>query len=133
MFHTVTIYDETLPGERTASLRLDLLCSTITLRELIRRRVYEEVREHHAAPPAAALRGPVLPTALEAELNCTAEKAAQPRVSWEAQYEKAVAAFERGGFFVLAGDRQVEHLDDEITLSVSTEVSFIKLVALAGG
>ena len=57
MTHSITIYDETLPGERTASRRLDSLSSTITLRELIRRRVYEEVQEYHAALPSAVFRG----------------------------------------------------------------------------
>ncbi len=65
----VTIFDETLSGERTGSLRLDLLSSTITLRELIRRRVYEEVQEYHAAPPSAVFRGFVTPTETETALN----------------------------------------------------------------
>ena len=62
MAFCVTIFDETLSGERTASLRLDLLSSTITARELIRRRVYEEVQEYHAAPPSSVAwsRRPIL-------------------------------------------------------------------------
>ena len=133
MTHTITIYDETLPGERTASLRLDLLTSTITLRELIRRRVYEEVQDYHAAPDAAVFRGLVTPTPVEAALNGVKPAPAKRRIDWEAQYEKALAAFARNGFFVLVGDRQVESLDEEIQLKVDTEVSFVKLVALVGG
>ncbi len=134
MTHSITIYDETLPGERTASRRLDLLSSTITLRELIRRRVYEEVQEYHAAPPSAVFRGLVTPSPVEAALNGPKlEQAVKRRLDWEAQYEKALAAFARNGFFVLVGDRQVESLDEEIHLKVDTEVSFVKLVALVGG
>ena len=134
MTTSITIYDETLPGERTASRRLDLLSSTITLRELIRRRVYEEVQEYHAAPPSAVFRGLVTPTPVEAALNgAKPEHAVKRRLDWEAQYEKALTVFARNGFFVLVGDRQVESLDEEIHLKVDTEVSFVKLVALVGG
>ncbi len=131
---SITIYDETLPGERMASRRLDLLSSTITLRELIRRRVYEEVQEYHAAPPSAIFRGLVTPSPVEAALNGPKlEFGLKRRLDWEAQYEKALAAFARNGFFVLVGNRQVEDLDEEIHLKVDTEVSFVKLVALVGG
>ena len=134
MAFCVTIFDETLSGERTASLRLDLLSSTITARELIRRRVYEEVQEYHAAPPSAVFRGLVTPTAAEAALNATKPThAIKRRVDWEAQYERALSAFARNGFFVLVGDRQVESLDEPLELKVDTEVSFVKLVALMGG
>ncbi len=134
MTTSITIYDETLPGERTASRRLDLLSSTITLRELIRRRVYEEVQEYHAAPPSAVFRGLVTPSPMEAALNGPKpEHPVKRRLDWEAQYEKALSAFAGNGFFVLVGDRQVESLDEEIQLKVDTEVSFVKLVALVGG
>ena len=131
----VTIYDETISGERTPSLRLDLLSSTITGRELIRRRVYEEVQEYHAAPLSAVFRGLVTPSAAETALNGPkpSSAAVKRRVDWEAQYERALSAFARNGFFVLVGDRQVEDLDEVLELKVDTEVSFVKLVALVGG
>ena len=131
----VTIFDETLSGARTPSLRLDLLSSTITARELIRRRVYEEVQEYHAAPPSAVFRGLVTPTDTEVALNGPkpAHPVAKRRIDWETQYERALQAFARNGFFVLVGDRQVEDLDEELELKVDTEVSFVKLVPLVGG
>lgn len=132
---TITLYDETLPGERTPALSLSLLTSHITLRELIRRRIYEEVQQYHAAPPDAVFRGLVTPSPVERLLNgekCQNEPPKR-RVDWEAQYERAMAAFARNGFFVLVGDRQVEDLDEEIKLKVDTDVSFVKLVPLVGG
>ena len=132
---SVTLYDETPFGERTGSIRLDLLSSTITLRELIRRRVYEEVREYHAAPPSAVFRSLVTPTAAEAALNGPkpSPTTVKKHIDWEAQCERVWEAFTRNGFFVLVGDRQVEDLDEELELKVNTEVSFVKLVALVGG
>lgn len=135
MTDTVTIYDETLAGERTPALRLSLLSSRISLRELIRRRIYEEVQEHNAAP-ARPWRGLVTPTEAERALN--GDKHADrnhpiKHINWEAQYERALAAFARNGFFVLVGDRQVEDLDEELELKVDTDVTFFKLVPLVGG
>ena len=131
---TITLYDETLPGERTPALSLSLLSSRITLRELIRRRIYEEVQQYHVAPPETLFRGLVTPSPAERLLNGEkAETKPRRRLDWEAQYERALAAFARNGFFVLVGDRQVEDLDEEIELKVHTEVSFVKLVPLVGG
>lgn len=131
---TITLYDETLSGERTPALRLSLLTSRMTLRELIRRRIYEEVQEHNAAPAAHPFRGLVTPTDAERALN--GDKDTPPtkkRVDWEAQYARALDAFRRNGFFVLVGDRQMEDLDDEIELKLDTVISFVKLVPLVGG
>ena len=131
MSETITIYDETLGGVKTPALRLSLLSSRLSLRELIRRRIYEEVQEHNAVPDRP-FRGLVTPTAAERALN--GEKADRNRrINWEAQYERALAAFAHNGFFVLVGDKQIEDLDDEIELKVNTEVSFVKLVPLVGG
>jgi hypothetical protein len=130
----ITLYDETLWGERTPALRLSLLSSHITLRELIRRRIFEEVQEHNAAPETP-FRGLVTPSETERALNGDkmSQTASPRRIDWEAQYARACEAFERNGFFVLFGDRQVENLDDEIELKLDTVVSFVKLVPLVGG
>jgi hypothetical protein len=52
---------------------------------------------------------------------------------WQAQADAAVRAFGRNGFFVFIGDRQVEDLDEELTLAEADVVSFVRLVQLAGG
>jgi len=41
--------------------------------------------------------------------------------------------FERNGFFVLVGDRQVTNLDDPVSLTGNPEISFVKLTPLVGG
>ena len=134
MSETITIYDETLGGVKTPALRLSLLSSRLSLRELIRRRIYEEVQEFNAAPADAQFRGLVTPTAIERALNGDhSQTRPKRRVDWEAQYERALSAFARNGFFVLVGDRQIEDLDEELELKVDTDVTFVKLVPLVGG
>lgn len=128
---TITISDQTASGESQGSMRLSLLTSTITLRELIRRRVYEEVREYNVALPDR-FSGLVQPTDAERTLNGYLLKKRRP-IDWEKQFDVAVKAFEQNGYFVLVNDVQVEELDDPIELKIDTEVAFVKLVPLVGG
>ncbi|MEV4676569.1 MULTISPECIES: hypothetical protein [Actinomadura] len=127
----VTFKDETATGRPLAEVRLDGLPERMTVRELIRLRVREEVARHNARP-SDRFNGLVRPDDAEAELN--GYRLREPRrVDWERQAEIAEAAFRANGFFVLAGDRQVEDLDEEVDLTAGPELVFIKLVALAGG
>ena len=127
----LTIYDETLFGEKADALTLDFLTETITVQELIRERVYEEVREYNASQPEY-FRGLVQPNDVETTLNGN-RLIKRWRVDWEEQYRLALEAFQRNGFFILVDDRQVESLHETITLSPTTQVSFVKLVPLVGG
>lgn len=128
---TLTVRDETTAGETTGELVLEFLTERITVRELIRSRVYQEVKDHNTAP-RGTFRGLVQPTDAERTLNGFTMK--QPRqVDWNAQYEKAVEAFEGHRILVLVDDRQAESLDDEIVIQPSTQVSFLKLTPLVGG
>lgn len=128
---SLTIHDETLFGAKDNPLTLDFLTETITVRELIRERVYEEVRQYNATTPEY-FRGLVQPTNAEVTLNGPRLRERR-RVDWEEQFRLAQDGFQRNGFFILVDDRQVETLDDTITISPATQVSFVKLVPLVGG
>lgn len=128
---SLRIYDETLSGAKNDALRLDFLNETITVDELIRERVYEEVREYNASKPEY-FRGLVQPTDAEATLNGP-RLIERRKVDWEKQYAVAIEAFKRNGFFILVDDRQVASLTETIALSPMTQVSFVKLVPLVGG
>lgn len=105
----LTIHDETAAGERTGSVSLEFFTERISVRELIRKRVYEEVQEYNLKQPEH-FRGLVQPRDAEQVLN--GYKLRQRRkVDWEEQYARATEAFERNGFFILVDDRQVEALD----------------------
>ena len=131
----LTIRDETATGNVTNELTLDVLSETITVRELIRSRVYQEVQDYNLRrrQGVAEFRGLVTPSDAERTLN-GAMKLRQPReIDWKDQFEKACDAFERNGFFVLVDDKQAESLDETVTLRHDTKVSFVKLVPLVGG
>jgi len=128
---TLTIYDETVGGDRTPACTLDFLNERITARELIRERVYQEVREYNARMPDY-FRGLVEPTEAERVLNGYRLRQRR-KIDWEAQFERALKAFERNGFFLLVDDRQVENPNEVIAISPGTQVSFVKLLPLVGG
>jgi hypothetical protein len=100
----IVVADTTASGTETARVLLEDVPSPVRLRELIRHRVREEVAR--------------------ADGVCG---------DWEVQAEAAVRAFGRNGFFVFVGDRQVEDLNEELTLAEADVVSFVRLVPLAGG
>jgi hypothetical protein len=127
----VTLRDRTAFGKETGSRVLENLSETITLRELIRRRVTEEVEEFNRDRPEL-FRGLVQPSDAEATLN--GYRLRKPdRIDPARQVEIALRAFEANGFFVLVGDRQVGLLDDPLQLKPDTDVAFVKLVPLVGG
>jgi hypothetical protein len=131
MTTTVTIHDETSSGQRTNSFTLACLTERMTVRELIRARIYQEVQDYNQKEPEY-FRGLVEPTNAERVLNGYKLKARR-KIDWQEQYDRSLEAFERNGFFVLVGDRQAGSLDEEFSVKVDTEVSFIKLVSLVGG
>lgn len=128
---TLTIHDETSSGQKTNTFTLDCLTERMTVRELIRARIYQEVQDYNQKQPEY-FRGLVEPTNAERVLNGYKLKARR-KIDWQEQFNRALAAFEGNGFFVLVGDKQAESLDQEFEVKVDTEVSFVKLVPLVGG
>jgi hypothetical protein len=133
------VRDETVTGKVTNELTLDVLTETITVRELIRSRVYQEVDEHNrrvrnANAKATPFSGLVTPTPAEQPLNTP--RVGHPvarEIDWKLQFEAACDAFGRNGFFILVDDYQPETLDEPITLHARSTLSFVKLTPLVGG
>ncbi|MEV0662848.1 hypothetical protein ACIBI3_24580 [Actinomadura luteofluorescens] len=127
----VNFRDETAAGAPVAGFQVAGLPERMTVRELIRLRVREEVARHNARP-SDRFHGLVRPDDAEAELN--GYRLREPRrLDWERQADIAERAFLGNGFFVLAADRQVEDLDEEIDLTGDPDLVFVKLVPLVGG
>ena len=134
MSATLTIRDETAAGEPVHEFPLEFPSERITVRELIRERVYQEVTDYNfrSRREGGVFRGLVQPTNTERTLN--GFKVPKDRdIDWEAQFARAIDAFGQNGFFILVDDRQAEALDEAIDISPSTQVSFVKLTPLVGG
>ena len=131
MSTTLTIHDETTSGQKTNTFTIECLTERLTVRDLIKARIYQEVQDYNLKEPEY-FRGLVEPSEAERVLNGYKLKVRR-KIDWEDQYKKALDAFDRNGFFVLVGDNQAESLDQEFEVKVDTEVSFVKLVPLIGG
>ena len=129
--HSLTIRDATTLGDDRPVFALEFLTERITVRELIRRRVYQDVKDYNVTQ-TEMFYGLVKPTDAEQTLN--GYKLKQPRrIDWEVQAEKAIEAFDRNGFIVLIDDHQAEDLDADIVIRPGMSVTFFKLMPLVGG
>ncbi|MGC0418274.1 hypothetical protein [Embleya sp. AB8] len=127
----VMFVDETTAGDRSDGWGLEILEERLTVRELIRRRVFQEVAEYNAKAPQV-FQGLVQPPDAERMLNGYALRTPR-RIDPEVQSELALRAFAGNGFLVLVGKRQVTDPEEEIEFGLGTEVTFLKLVPLVGG
>ncbi len=133
---TLTVRDETTSGAIYGERPLEFPSERITIRDLIRERVYQEVQDHNRDQANPVFRGLVQPTDAE---RIPSGKPPEYRlktrreVDWKSQFDLATEAFERNAYFILIDDKQAESLDHEITIGRGTLVSFIKLTPLVGG
>ena|SRR5689334_24435079 len=131
MSTALTIRDETTSGGTLREFALELLTERITVRELIRSRVYQEVQDYNRRQPQV-FHGLVQPS--DAEMALNGYKLRKPRtIDWKQQYDKAIEAFESNGILILVDDKQVDSLDEEIVVRPDTRVSFLRLTMLVGG
>ena len=102
---SVTVHDQSATGRAGGSIELEGISAAITLRDLIRTRVREELA-----------------------------RAPEPRGrEWEEHADRAIEAFGRNGFFVLVDDRQASELDAPLDLTADSDIRFVRLVPLVGG
>ena len=128
---TLAIRDESTGGDTLHERTLEFLTERITVRELIRERVYQEVMDYNTRQPEA-FNGLVQPK--DAERTLDGFRLRQPRrINWEAQLAQALEAFAGNGMIILVNDRQAESLEEEFVVGPETDVVFLRLVPLVGG
>jgi hypothetical protein len=128
---TLTIRDATLSGETLNEWSLDFLTERITVRELIRSRVYQEVQDYNRRRPER-FQGLIQPGENEQALNGPRPTRAR-EIDWQRQFQRALEAFRKKQVLVLVNDRHLEDLEEEIEIKPGTEVSFLRLTMLTGG
>ena len=133
---TLTVRDETATGQVYSEVPLQFPSDQITVRELIRERVYQDVQDFNRQHQQQVFRGLVQPSDTERVLNGHRPEyrlKAKRTIDWKEQFEQAQEAFGRNGFFILIDNTQAESLDQEFVVQSTTEVSFVKLTMLVGG
>jgi hypothetical protein len=100
---------------------LEFLTEHVTVREIIRARVYQDVQDEKLAHAARRAR------------------LVQPghRAAGEPDFERAFTiacdSFTKHAFILLVGNTQADSLDQRFTITPGMEVTFLRLVPLVGG
>jgi hypothetical protein len=123
------IVDQTVGVHPVVVRELYLASERITLRELLKRRIDEEAAELNAG--RSDVHPLVFPSAHEQRLN--GEKQVRRTIDADQQFAAAVEAFERKRIIIIADGRQLLDLEQPITVTATTEVTFLRLVPLVGG
>lgn len=134
-----TMFGAASPKPALAPVHLELVSERISVKELIRRTVTEQIRTlnevYHAeaASVQAALRhhylyeGDLRP-ARRGFFRFLTRSGREGRLDIDSEIRKAWYAFERGRFKILFGDNMLIDLADELTLTPSSHVTFLRIV-----
>lgn len=127
----VTIKDDTLSGQTKHQLNLHIQESSCTVKEIIRKRIFQEVENYNSKLPEY-FNSLVQPSDAEYTLNGYRLREKR-KIDPEQQYYLALEAFMKNGFFMLINDQQIDDPEAKIELKDNMVISFIKLTPLVGG
>ncbi len=144
---SVEIHSRVMGSEADLSaVLLEIFEEQITLAELIRRTVEEQVHTLLAARRADAAQGQRL---LDRQYMTDAEIAAQahrgavrfpgatsrgvPTIHVAREVARAQAAFREGKFVIFTGDRRLTDLDEPLSFTEQTTITFLRVMPLVGG
>ncbi|GAA4061083.1 hypothetical protein GCM10022389_01890 [Flavobacterium cheonanense] len=127
----VLIKDEQLNGTVTNQFEIEIERLSITIQELIEKRVTHEIEIYNKKFPDY-FNGLVKPSDAERTLNGFKLKPKQI-IDVEKQIYVALDAFQKNGFFILVDNQQLEELSQIVNLNNQSIISFVKLTPLVGG
>jgi hypothetical protein len=128
---TITVRDESTGGKTLNEISLEILTERISVRELIRSRVYQEVKDFNVRQ-SQEFRGLIQPSDSERTLN--GFRLRKPRqINWKEQLDKAIEAFKAHQIIILVDEKQIDSLEEEIEVQSDTTVVFLRLTLLVGG
>lgn len=127
----ILVSDELLNGTITNQFEIEIESDTISVEELISKRVTIEVEMYNKKLPEY-FNGLIEPLDAEKTLNGYKLKKKQV-IDAEKQVYIALNAFQKNIFFVLIDNSQAEELNQMITLKNTSKISFVKLTPLVGG
>lgn len=127
----IVISDELLNGKITNQFEISIESDSITVRDLISKRVSFEIENYNKKLPEY-FNGLIEPKEAERTLNGYKLKPKQ-LIDVEKQVYIALDAFQKNGFFVLVDNEQLEELEQQVVLKSTSKISFVKLTPLVGG
>lgn len=147
---TIEVHSKVFGGlqesPKLAPVFLNLLEEHLTVAELIRRSVEEQVRElvikrqmdaqqvRHALDRHYLTAVEIAEQAEHGAVRYPSNRATEvPQINPKVEVQKALRAFEAGSYIILVNGQQVEHLDQELSVSSNTKVTFLRLMPVVGG
>ena len=122
----LTIHDETTGAAATTARLFTLPSTKLTARELIRERVIHEVRQHNDSPAEPFIG--LIKLSDEELIGNGETRMLDP----SRQVTTAFESFHKNSFALLVDGTQVESLDQELTLSSNSQITFLRLFPLVG-
>jgi hypothetical protein len=124
--------DVTFTGDILNQIKIAVANERTTVKDLIAARVEAEVEAYNNKLPEY-FNGLIQPTNAEKTLNGFKLRDRKQKIDVEKQILIAWDAFQKNGYFILIDDQQVDDLEQEVLVSKSTEINFVKLTQLVGG
>ncbi|WP_424001147.1 hypothetical protein [Maribacter sp. IgM3_T14_3] len=128
----LTIKDATFTGDILNQIEIAVKNERTTVKELISARVESEVNTYNKNLPEY-FKGLIQPKEAEKTLNGFKLKNRGKHIDIEKQVLVALDAFQKNGYFILIDNKQAEDLEQEVLVSTTTEIAFVKLTQLVGG
>lgn len=128
----ITIKDATFSGDILNEIEIAVQNERTTVKDLIAARVTSEVKSYNEKLPEY-FKGLIQPSDAEKTLNGFRLKRREKKIDVEKQIWTALDSFQKNGYFILIDNQQAEDLDQEVLVSKTTEISFVKLTQLIGG
>ena len=128
----ITIKDATFSGDILNEIEIAVQNERTTVKDLIAARVESEVKSYNEKLPEY-FKGLIQPSEAEKTLNGFKLRDRKKKIDIEKQILVALDAFQKNGYFILIDNQQVEDLEQEVLVSKTTEISFVKLTQLVGG
>ncbi len=128
---TLAIRDENFAGKVLHEVLVGFAAETVRIREIIEARVRAEVEAYNKKLPEY-FNGLIEPTDAEKTLNGYKLRS-KKLIDAEKQVYVALDAFQKNGFFVLVDNQQCTSLEQPVTLTTDTQISFVKMTPLVGG
>lgn len=129
-------------SERRPAVELKLVSERTSPRDIIRQRVQAEIEEVNQRNQAhidghARTRSFLIDVdaaSPEAKLNMPIIGRRKPKLfDLDAETDRAITAFEKRQFIMLLDNRQIDDIDDCVTITPESEVVFLYLTPLKGG
>ena len=141
MSAVLKVIDKHLGKPEEPSFELRLVSERITARELIRRRVDDEISQVRKGLLECSGRGGsgrsflirLEPGCVEAALNRPRQAPEPPAMEPAVEAEAAFEAFGARRYILLFDGRQVEDLDENLIVTPGSEAVFYRLTPLVGG